>query len=58
MMRTSEAFAQFFYRVNADKTIDAICSYCFTESASAARKEDLETWQTAHRCSDWMKESA
>ena len=58
MTRTSEAFAQFFYRVNADKSIDAICGYCFTESGPSVKKEELQSWETAHRCSDWMRESA
>jgi hypothetical protein len=58
MIRTSEGFAQFFYRVNEDKSRDAICATCFSESGQVVKEEDLRTWETAHRCSGWMKKSA
>jgi hypothetical protein len=32
-------FHQFFYRINADKTIDAICGFCYM---TAATPEELE----------------
>jgi hypothetical protein len=43
-------FHQFFYRINADKTIDAICGFCYMTAATAATPEELEVKERAHRC--------
>ena len=58
MIRTTECFAQFFYRINPNKTIDAICGYCFTESTPTSNRDDLQTWEALHRCSHWMRQTA
>ena len=58
MVRTSAFFAQFFYRVNPDKTVAAICGTCFLESDPLADQAGLKSWETAHHCSEWMKQSA
>jgi hypothetical protein len=43
-------FHQFFYRVNADKTIDAICGFCYMTAATADSRADLQLLERAHRC--------
>ena len=43
-------FHQFFYRINADKTIDAICGFCYMTAATAATRAELEVKERAHRC--------
>jgi hypothetical protein len=43
-------FHQFFYRLNADKTIDAICAFCYMTAATAATRAELEVKERAHRC--------
>ena len=43
-------FHQFFYRINADKTIDAICAFCYMTAATAATRAELEVKERAHRC--------
>jgi hypothetical protein len=58
MASTNTCFAQFFYRVNPDKTIDAICGYCFTASDPTLNQASLREWETAHCCSDWLKQTA
>src|ERR1700730_1359500 len=35
-------FHQFFYRINADKTIDAFCGFCYMTAASSATRAELE----------------
>ena len=42
-------FHQFFYRINADKTIDAICAFCYLTAATAATRAELEVKERAHR---------
>ena len=44
------SFAQFFYRVNPDKTIESICGFCFMASASSDSQTNLRAWESAHRC--------
>ena len=51
-------FTQFFYRVNPDKTIDAICAHCFLASTSGSSQADLQAWQTVHRCANLLKQTA
>jgi hypothetical protein len=51
-------FAQFFYRVNRDKTIDAICGFCFMASPSADNQDDLRKWEISHRCLGQLKQPA
>jgi hypothetical protein len=43
-------FHQFFYRLNADKTIDSICAFCYMTAATAATRAELEVKERAHRC--------
>jgi hypothetical protein len=40
----------FFRRVNANKTIDAICLICFLTAATADTEADLYELEIAHRC--------
>jgi hypothetical protein len=58
MARPSASFAQFFYRVNPDKTIEAICGLCFMGSDPVTNQAGLKSWELAHHCSEWMKQSA
>ena len=46
MMRVSN----FFHRVNANSTIDSICSGCFQTIAVARSHEDLKDAEDAHSC--------
>jgi hypothetical protein len=46
------SFPQFFYRPNPDKTIDAICAFCFLTAASADNEADLHEQESAHRCGE------
>jgi hypothetical protein len=48
--RKNVHFHQFFYRINADKTIDAICAFCYMTAATAATRTELEVKERAHRC--------
>jgi hypothetical protein len=50
MAKTGLSFAQFFYRVNPDNTIDAICGYCFLTVATANTRTQLRSLQSAHHC--------
>jgi len=50
MAKTSVSFAQFFYRVNTDSTIDAICGYCFLTVATANTRTELRLLESAHHC--------
>jgi hypothetical protein len=43
-------FHQFFYRINADKTIDAICAFCYMTAATAQTHAELRLQECAHRC--------
>lgn len=43
-------FHQFFYRINADNTIDAICAFCYMTAATATTRAELEVKERAHRC--------
>jgi len=54
-MRTENArkdvhFHQFFYRINPDKTIDAICAFCYLTAATAETRAELQLRERAHRC--------
>jgi hypothetical protein len=46
----SVSFFQFVYRVNPDKTIDAICAFCFLTAATAENEADLHAQESAHKC--------
>ncbi len=48
--RKNAHFHQFFCRINADKTIDAICAFCYRTAATAATRTELEEKERAHRC--------
>ena len=48
--RKGAHFHQFFYRINADNTIDAICAFCYMTAATAATRAELEVKERAHRC--------
>jgi hypothetical protein len=58
MAKINVCFAQFFYRVNPNKTMDAICGFCFKSSATAEDQADLRRWETAHLCSELLKQPA
>jgi hypothetical protein len=58
MAHSNSCFAQFFYRVNPDKTMDSICGYCFEASAPSADREQLRSWETTHCCSLRLQRSA
>ena len=44
------SFHQFFYRTNADKTIDAICAFCYQTAATADSMAEVHVRERAHRC--------
>jgi hypothetical protein len=44
------SYSQFFYRRNANKTIDAICGFCFLTVASAESEADLHARESIHQC--------
>ena len=44
---------QFFYRINADKTIDSICGACFLTVATGKSEAELHAQEAAHDC--WKK---
>lgn len=46
MMRMSN----FFHRMNANSTIDSICTGCFRTIAVGKRHEDLTGAEAAHAC--------
>jgi hypothetical protein len=48
-------FAQFFYRVNDNKTLEAICSVCFLGSDPALHQSGLLDWEKAHVCAEQGK---
>ncbi len=57
-MSSTVGFAQFFYRVNPDKTMDAICGHCFSASEPGSDKSTLKTWEATHHCAHWLKQTA
>jgi hypothetical protein len=50
MHQKGVSFAQFFYRVNPDNTIESICGFCFMASAASDSQSNLQAWESAHRC--------
>jgi hypothetical protein len=44
---------EFFYRINADKTIDSICGFCYLTVAAGESEAELHTQEAAHDC--WKK---
>jgi hypothetical protein len=58
MAKTSVSFAQFFYRVNPDTTIDAICGYCFLTVATANTRTELRLRESAHHCRNSLSKRA
>jgi hypothetical protein len=52
MAQMNPCFAQFFYRVNEDKTVEAICGFCFAGSNPAVNQAELREWEKAHLCSE------
>jgi hypothetical protein len=44
------SFAQFFYRVNPNRTIDSICGFCFLTVATDENKAALRTSELTHCC--------
>jgi hypothetical protein len=43
----------FFYRINADKTIDSICGFCYLTVAAGESEAELYALESAHDC--WKK---
>jgi hypothetical protein len=58
MAKISVSFAQFFYRVNTDCTIDAICGYCFLTVATANTLTELRVLESAHHCGNSLSTGA
>jgi hypothetical protein len=58
MAKTSVSFAQFFYRVNPDSTIDAFCGYCFLTVATANTRTELRRFESAHHCGNSLSTRA
>ena len=52
MSQMNSCFAQFFYRVNSDRTWEAICGFCFVASHPAANQAELRKWEKTHVCPD------
>jgi hypothetical protein len=48
--RDDVSFHQFIYRTNPDKTIDAICAFCYVTAATARSVAELQARERAHRC--------
>jgi hypothetical protein len=42
--------SHFFYRENPNRTIDAICGFCFSTAATAKNRADLREMEAAHVC--------
>jgi hypothetical protein len=57
MAKTGAFFAQFFYRVNRDMTIESICGFCFMASAATVDPAQLQVWETAHLCAGYRNET-
>jgi hypothetical protein len=53
--RTIPDKVQFFYRTNADKTIDSICGLCYLTVARGKSEAELHAQEAAHDC--WKKKS-
>jgi hypothetical protein len=49
-VRRDVPFHQFIYRTNPDKTIDAICAFCYLTAATAETHAELRLQECAHRC--------
>jgi hypothetical protein len=43
----------FFYRINADKTIDSIYGFCYLTVAAGESEAELYALESAHDC--WKK---
>ena len=43
-------YSEYFYRRNAENTIDAICGFCFLTVASAESEADLHARESVHQC--------
>jgi hypothetical protein len=43
-------FHQFIYRTNPDKTMDAICAFCYMTAGTAETHAELRLHECAHRC--------
>jgi hypothetical protein len=41
---------RYFYRENPDKTVVAICPWCFMTAATASNEADLEYLESLHQC--------
>jgi hypothetical protein len=52
MARKTASFAQFFYRVNPDSTIESICGFCFAASAAMLDRAKLQLWEANHHCAE------
>jgi hypothetical protein len=52
MARKTASFAQFFYRVNPDSTIESICGFCFDASAAMLDRAKLQLWEANHHCAE------
>jgi hypothetical protein len=50
MAITNGSYSQYFYRRNANKTIDIICGFCFLTVATAETEADLHALESVHRC--------
>lgn len=50
MAVTKGSYPQFFYRRNADNTMDTICGFCFLTVASAESEADLHALESDHEC--------
>jgi hypothetical protein len=53
MARKTASFAQFFYRVNPDSTIESICGFCFDASAAMIDRAKLQLWEANHQCAGY-----
>jgi hypothetical protein len=53
MARKTASFAQFFYRVNPDSTIESICGFCFEASVAMLDKAKLRLWEASHQCAGY-----
>jgi hypothetical protein len=41
---------RYLYRENPDKTVVAICPWCFMTAASASNEADLQYQESLHQC--------
>jgi hypothetical protein len=44
--------SQFYYRENANGTMDSICLRCYLTAATAESEADLHEREAAHQCPD------